>query len=135
MINRVHSQAHSLKLFQRDIFWPTLESLRDNNRELADLQRDEAGVLTQILDGENAHGIDHLLQQQRDMAQARAEKQAEIDRKWTLIHAGCHFMASQLAESDGLGELTPSLSPELIRRVLVDGAALHNNRLEVLELG
>lgn len=133
-INRVHNPAHSLKLFQRDIFWPVLESLRDGRVELVALDREEGELLEKILSGESVVGLEGLLFKQRELASQRAEKQAELDRKWTLIHAGCHWMAAQLAESDGLADpsLKPSLNitPELIRRVLVNGAAIHADNLE-----
>ena len=133
-MNRIHNPAHSLKLFQRDIFWPVIESIRDGRAEMTALDREESELLQKIIGDESVVGLEGMLVRQRELAAQRAEKQAELDRKWTLVHAGCQWMAMQLSESDSLGDpaLKPSLeiTPELVRRVLVDGAKVYADNLE-----
>jgi len=121
-LNRIHSPVHQVRIFQSEIFWPTLDSIYDGRLELRGLDDEETHILKTLIDQRNLVDINEILKRQRELAVLRAEKQDEIERKWNLIHAGCQFIAMLLNES--CGEHEEHLTPHEVYRTLVAGDAM-----------
>lgn len=130
-INRLNSPAHHLGIFQREIFWPTLESIYETRKEVAALDGEENELLAKMIHERSLIDIDATMQRQKEINDIRRDKLAEVERKWTLVHAGCQFMAMTLNE--GREEETPELTPTFVYRTLVLGHDLHHDGIEVLE--
>ena len=133
-LHNTNRRAHGIKLFQRDIIKPVLQSIREMQGELASLNKTETALLSQYLEDGSMAGLEKLITRQREIAAERAEMQAEMSRKWILMYAGFEWMAAEMADTDGLAEklkFAPTPSPDLIRRVIVDKAPLHFDGIEV----
>ena len=115
-LNRIHSPVHQARIFQTEIFWPTLESIHAGKLELRALDDAENEILKNLIEQRNLVDINDTLARQRELAAQKVEKEAEIERKWNLIHAGCNFIAMLLNE--GLGEQDERLTPHEVYRSL-----------------
>lgn len=133
-ISNTNRRSHGIKLFQRDVARPTLETILETQAALADLNKVEADLIGRYLEDGSMASLEKLLARQREIAMQRDEMQAEMKRKWILMYAGFEWMAAEMADTDGVAEklkFAPTPSPELIRRVIVDKAPLHFEGIEI----
>lgn len=128
-LNRIHSPVHQVRIFQNEIFWPTLQSIYDVKLDLRRLDDDEAEILRVLLDRRSLVDIDQTLLRQRELAVQKEEKQAELERKWNLIHTGCNFIALLLNED--IDEKAEPLTPHEVYRTLAIGEPMADRTFEV----
>lgn len=128
-INRISQSAHTARLFQLEIFWPTLESIYELRQQALQLDSEENDILRCMIDQRSMVDISETLARQQKIALTRTDILAEVERKWTLIHAGCQFIAMLLNE--GQDSLEPELTPDTVYATLVRGEALHLEGFEV----
>lgn len=109
ILNRINDSVHQVRIFQKEIFWPVLESIYEGKLALAELDGEENEILRKLIEQHSLTDIGPVLQRQREIAAAKEEREAEIARKWNLIHAGCNFIAMLLNENREENEerLTP----------------------------
>lgn len=129
-INRVSQSAHSARIFQLEIFWPTLESIYDLRQQCMVMDAEENEILKSMIASRSMVDMDKVLDRQRAIADARADKLAEVERKWTLIHAGCQFIAMMMNE--GRSQNDNMLTPDAVYATLVRGEGLEIDGLMVL---